>query len=143
MMRALTASLVAMAAASMAFASNWMPLAKFTDGTALLVDTASIASQHKYRTGWFKLISMQPADLPEDAIPSTEVPPGQKFKYIVELFYAKCARRTVAVIQGNFYGADDSLLGSIPVTTVRHARFEEVPPGGAGDKIVASLCKAQ
>jgi hypothetical protein len=141
--KAIIASLVPIMATSIAFASNWAQVALYADGTRLLVDTASISTSGKYRKGWFKFIALQSADLPDGAIPNTSVPPGQGFTYIVELFYAKCAQHRVALVQGNFYGADDSLLGTIATTAVNHAEFEEAPPGGVADAIVRSLCKSQ
>lgn len=137
----LAASLVPLMAAPIAFASSWTQVATFADGTSLLVDTASISSSGRYRRGSFKLVALQPADLPDGAIPNTSVPPGQKFTYVVELFYAKCAKERIALIEGKFYGADDSLLGNIPPTAVSHAEFEEVPQGSVAEAIVRRLCR--
>lgn len=126
---------------SIGHASNWTQIAVYQDGTSLSVDETSIASSGKYRRGWFKFRALQAADLPDSTIPSTTVPTGQKFTYVVELFYAKCAKHSAALIEANFYAADDSLLGNIPPTAVNHADFEEAPAGSAGDKIIRILCK--
>jgi len=136
-------SLLSLTAATSAWGADWTPIATFPDGTSLSVDTASISSSGRYRKGWFKLVALQPAALPDNAVPNTNVPPGQGFKYIVEQFYAKCTKPRVALIQGSFYGADDSLLGTLPTVPVRSSEFEEVPPGSVGDRIIRSLCKSK
>ena len=142
-MKTLSVTFVLIGATSVALASNWVQIAKYANGTEVLADAASISSSGPYRKGWFKFVSLQASDVPDGAVPNPQAPPGQKFTYTLELFYAKCAERSAALIQGAFYGADDSLLATLPVTPVKGATFEESPPGSAGEKVINSLCKAK
>jgi len=141
-MKAILIPILLFAAAANAVASGWTKLATAQNGTVLMVDGESLISDGNYRSAWFKLIEPQVSDLPEGVTPNVSVPPGLKVAYSKSLASARCTKRRIGLLQAVYYGADDTVLGELPLQRVARVDFTEPLPNTVEDAELEYLCKA-
>jgi TonB family protein len=128
-------SIALLLVASTANATSWQQVGKPDSKGSLLVDAESIALVKGLRRAWIKSVYTTDQTMPKDY--QGPVPDVRSYRWESSLVYFNCSKRTIAVSQSFFYGADDKAIGNLHQVLLT---FREVPPETPDEQKLETVC---